>query len=462
MSKVTFLDVLDKAHTGPVVAKREWELKILFPKIMEKLREHGLEKTYDQKNPVNTDDGLADEFWKAGYELALDTGMFCIDTDRIIKFTEEELDSVMKEAPSEFSIGLGKNRVTLRSRYPEDQKVPLAIGSPLGMEVSEELYIPLMQSILQYRVIDIFAGGVPSTLFGRQPRSGSPYETLLGAYEAALVKEAMRRADRVGMPVHAVESSPTVFGQLGGFGIPGGFDPACSVAIPLVVTPLITGFSLLHKVAQALNCGAAIKPGYHSMIAGYSGPPEGAAIEAVAASVLEAAVHMATYVDYTVIDLRHLGSTGRETIWAGSVARQAQTRNNHMMSVGINSNVSGPCTDMLLYEIADYAIMDAVSGSCAVWGTRPTGCKYPNYGSGLENKFCAEVGKAAAGMKRSDANEIVKKFLPKYEDKLRYPPKGKSFTECTDLKTLKPTKEWQEIYDGVWKELEDLGLKNKY
>ena len=95
-------------------------------------------------------------------------------------------------------------------------------------------------------------------------------------------------------------------------------------------------------------------------------------------------------------------------------------------------------------------------------GTRPTGCKYPNYGSGLENRFCAEVLKSAAGMSRSDANEIVKALVPKYEDKLKYPPKGKSFTECTDLKTLRPTAEWQGIYEKVWKELEDLGLENRY
>jgi len=128
------------------------------------------------------------------------------------------------------------------------------------------------------------------------------------------------------------------------------------------------------------------------------------------------------------------------------------------MSMGVNSEVSGPCTDMLLYETAAFAITDIVSGAAAGFGTRPTGCRYPNYGSGLENKFCAEVCKSAAGLKRSDANEIVKALLPKYEEKLRYPPKGKSFTECFDLKTLKPTKEWLGVYEKVWKELEDLGL----
>ena len=61
-------------------------------------------------------------------------------------------------------------------------------------------------------------------------------------------------------------------------------------------------------------------------------------------------------------------------------------------------------------------------------------------------------------MKREDANEIVKKLIPKYEDRLRRPPKGKSFPECFDVKTLKPSKEWLDIYQRVSKEFEDLGV----
>jgi methylamine--corrinoid protein Co-methyltransferase len=114
---------------------------------------------------------------------------------------------------------------------------------------------------------------------------------------------------------------------------------------------------------------------------------------------------------------------------------------------------------MLLYETTTIAIADSVSGVAIEIGTRPTGCRYKNYASGLENKFFAEVLKSSAKhLKLSDANEIVKAILPKYEDKLKNPPKGKSFPECTDLKTLQPAREWLEIYERVWKELEDLGL----
>jgi len=104
----------------------------------------------------------------------------------------------------------------------------------------------------------------------------------------------------------------------------------------------------------------------------------------------------------------------------------------------------------------------SVSGVSISVGPRSAGGKYTNYISPLECKYVAEVFKGCAGMKRSDANEIAKAIIPKYGDKLRYPPKGKSFRECFDLETLKPTKEWRDIYLKVKKEVMDLGVPLEY
>ena len=74
--------------------------------------------------------------------------------------------------------------------------------------------------------------------------------------------------------------------------------------------------------------------------------------------------------------------------------------------------------------------------------------------------FGCELSKALSrsSFKRSDANEIAKELIPKYESKMSNPPKGKTFQECMDLKTLKPTEEWLNIYKRVKKELIDLGV----
>jgi len=194
------------------------------------------------------------------------------------------------------------------------------------------------------------------------------------------------------------------------------------------------------------------------MIGGYSGPPEGATVSAIAFFILERPVHQAIYGGGGVYDLRYLGNCGRDALWANTVVLQAVSRKTHLLTESIINQVAGPCTDMLLYESAVGMMSLSVSGVSMSIGPRSAGGKCTDHISPLEAKFCAEVLKACAGMKRNDANEIAKALIPKYEDKLMNPPKGKSFTECFDLKTLKPTKEWQEIYNRLKNEIIGLGV----
>jgi methylamine--corrinoid protein Co-methyltransferase len=454
-----FLTILDRTRNGPFCEVRDWETKVLPSEIKSVLKEHGLEKTCDAENPINTDDGLADDFWRAGFDLALRLGMLCPQTGRIIKFSDDELKDSLENRPSELTLGWGADQITIRSRKPEDRAPPKITGSALGMEMSDDLYIPICQSIAQYHVIDMLVGGVFRKILGRPCLARTPYETLGGKYEALLVREVLRRAGRPGMPCWGVEFAASEYGNFGGYGPPGCFDPAWAIGAALLPSPFKADYAILHKTAHGINWGAPMEAGHWTMIGGYEGSPEGAAVGAVAASILLCAVMLPAVVQSDILDMRYLSNCSREGLWANSVRAQARSRNSHVLYFGVTSQVSGPCTDNLLYETATISIVDSVSGNAHEMGTRPTGCKYPDYGSGLENKFYGEVVKSSVTLKRSDANEIVKALLPKYEDKLRYPPKGKSFIECFDLKTLKPTQEWGNIYDRVWEELEDLGLK---
>ena len=69
-----------------------------------------------------------------------------------------------------------------------------------------------------------------------------------------------------------------------------------------------------------------------------------------------------------------------------------------------------------------------------------------------------EVGHAAAGMSRLQANEIVKQLVPMYKDELGREPKGVSFEEAYDIRTLQPRPEWLAIYDEVKREVSALGV----
>ncbi len=73
-----------------------------------------------------------------------------------------------------------------------------------------------------------------------------------------------------------------------------------------------------------------------------------------------------------------------------------------------------------------------------------------------------EAAIATAGMKVSDVYEILEKLVSGYEKNYANAPAGKTFRECYDVLTVKPTAEYLQVYDGAVKKLRDLGLDIKH
>ena len=458
MSLDFLLEMIDRAHNGPINKIHEWDSRIILRKVREKLKEHGLEKTCTPQNPINSDDGLADEYYRAGFELAVDLGLLNVETERVIKLSDAELKEAIKRAPSEIVLGEGRERVVMESRRPEEKKKPTWL-SPVGIVISEEHWILLQQRIIENRVVDITQGGSLETVFGRNIMSATPYETLAGRVQAQMLAEAAWRAGRTGIPTQGIITSPTVFGQFGGYGMPGGLDPKKDLALILSPAGFKTSYTHLHKVVHALNCGGMIAGGTEELIGGYAGPPEGVAVAAIAENLLGVAIHQCTASGgINICDIRYLGSSGREGQWTLGMGTQALSRNTDLIVDCMTEQVAGPCTEMLLYESIVGMSNLSASGAGSAKGPRSAHGAHTNHLTPLESKFCGEVFKTTAGMKREDINEIAKALIPRYEAKLRNPPIGKSFLDCYDLKANKPSKEWQEIYDKVWKELEDFGV----
>ena len=454
------LRVLDKVHTGPPCTAKEWGL-LLFKSLAEKLKTHGLEKTCDTENPINYDNELANRFFQAGYELASEMGVFCQDTDRIITVTEEEIQNAINNTPAEVTLGKGRDTALLRHRQPESTVKPLS-ASPMGHLITEDVYVLLHQGIAQHREIDALRSGTLGTMFGRPVLAGTPYETAVGMYQARLTREALWRAGRPGMSNMAIASSPTAYGQLGGFGLPGGCDPELDVALILAPGELTTSFEVLHKVVHAINCGAKTTNGYSTMIGGYPGRPEGAALTRIATIIHQYVVHQTDFYNGSVTDVRYLGNCGREGQWAEGISTQAISLNTPFSGVDVQNQLAGPCTEMLLNETAVAMLNLSTSGAAGYLGPRTSGSKYANHITPLECKFCAEVLKAAAGMTRKQANDIVKVLIPKYESDLYNPHIGKSFKDCYNLSTLQPTDEWLNIYLKIKGELIELGIPLLY
>ena len=398
---------------------------------------------------------MADDFWKAGFDLAAELGIFCISSNRIIKFSEEEIKEYLRKAPSEIVVGEGKDKRVILPRSCEDQSSPICFGGPLGTSASEDLFVPIVQSCAQYRVIDGIASAWPISYRGKKFRTKTPSEIFGTYWHVQLTQEAVNRAGRIDMP--RLVGGISLYGGLGvSLGIKKvGSDIACVSAI----SEFKTEYDSLGKAILFKEGGYPIQAFHHSIIGGYVGGPEGAAIARVAATILMFLLYKTDITGCTVYDFRYAGNCGRDTIWANSISTQAITRNSHLLCGDLVDPSAGPGTSMILYEIAVNSLNCVADGACWVNGVRSASGKYINHNTGLESKFAAEVIKSLPGMKRSDANDIALALISKYEKDLENPPIGKSFSELYNVTTLKPSQRWIEIYNNVLKELKDLGCE---
>jgi methylamine--corrinoid protein Co-methyltransferase len=451
------MTVLERVHTGPVCETFQWDTQVIPQTIAANLRKYNLLRTCDPKNPINQDDDLADRFFRAGLDTALEVGMLCIDTQRRITFSREEIQAAMEAAPAEFTLGEGKEAVTFKTRTVDDPTPPVWV-CPLSIAMTEDLFVPVLEGIARISEVDCIEGPSVETLWGAKVRAGSPYELLVGRWQAQATYEALRRAGREGMGLYAVGTSPTHYGVLGGYGIPGGYKPERDIVLILSPVELKTSYESLHKLAQTYNCGGTTYGGSWSMIGGYAGGPEGAVVSCIACTLLLYTVYQASNGASFPYDMRYMGNCGRDALWALSTVFQALSRSTHFCLNSVLNQTAGPATSMLLHESAVGMMTLAVSGATSCTGTRSAGGKFTNYLTPLEIKFAGEVFKRSAGMSRAKANDIANRLLPLYERQLGQPPKGVSFPECYDVVALKPSDEWQRIYDEVKDEAIQAGI----
>ena len=60
---IDFLDVCERADTGPLMTERDFELRVFIPKLREVVDEYGIR--YDSETPVPVDDVAADRVYQA-------------------------------------------------------------------------------------------------------------------------------------------------------------------------------------------------------------------------------------------------------------------------------------------------------------------------------------------------------------------------------------------------------------
>ena len=113
-------EAIQRSTTGPMMTEEKFETE-LFPTVLGDLqKKYRIE--FDPDEPAMIDPELADAIFEAGKELLLEVGLLCKDTQRIIKFSQEEIEEAILTARHEVTVGHGREAITLSPRAPGDRR----------------------------------------------------------------------------------------------------------------------------------------------------------------------------------------------------------------------------------------------------------------------------------------------------------------------------------------------------
>jgi methylamine--corrinoid protein Co-methyltransferase len=448
------LTVLDKAENGPFVESSDFDQNYIYETIKQLIGKY--EIGWDQEVYVPSDDALADRLFAAGFELARETGVYCLDTQRRMIWSEGELNWALDTSPSEVALGMGADRATIRKRHP-DQDTPIAIAAgAIGIPVPEELFVPVMVSIAQEELIDIIDNASLLTTHGRPIRAGSPWEVVACWQEVDLSFEAINRAGRPGIAIGCAENSPSEIGELASH-TRGGFRPTDWHHVGMI-SELKLSYSDLTKAIQYARTGVVSQGFYNPILGGYAGGGEGIAIASVAGLILMRAAYGVQTLNTGPSHPALTCNTHPRMLAPQMLAFQALSRNTNLLAANMVRPVGGPGTKDILYEVAAHSIASLASGISYAYGVHSAMGNHAAHTSGLESRFLAQAAKSAVGLTRKDANKIVNQLVQKYAPRQTEKQIGKPFDQVYDLETIEPTSEWQGIYEAVCDEMKDFDL----
>lgn len=452
-------DMMERVDQGPRVRETEFD-KSIFPKVKALAEKYDIK--YDPAYPVPADDAMADRLFTAGMEFAVDMGLWVLDTQRVVRFTEAEIWRYLDNFHIPLHFGFSKDQVMLHPRKPESDVPALVIGGAAGSSMTEgEIYVKHMMNFALEPTVDMIANGNPQFIEGREIRPYSPLEVHGAILEVGWIREAIRRAGRPGMPMFiapgcAASAPPAVAIINEERGLRKG-----DFLYAALLTELKSDYDRLIRAVTAIENGVHVATLLAPMIGGWAGPPEGAAICGAAETLLAAVCHSSTIVVLHPVhmSLKNGATTHRQTLWVESIVGQAFARNT-VFPIGQNVFLDARAgTYEILWEAAANAIVAVSSGQHTGPGPSGiTGGDDVDMISGIEVRMLGETSRAITRMNRKQANELVCYCLKKYEPTLGNPPMGRRMQDLYDIEKLKPGDEWLGMFESVKAELKGLGM----
>lgn len=446
-------DIIGRSFSGPVIEEKDFDM-LVYKEVKRVVKQYDI--AIGKDHLVNMDDALADRVWDAALDFLASVGVFHQDTGRIIQFSREEIEMVVRQAPSSVVMGRGTDAVTEAWRSLDDERPPVNTGSPVGTPIPNEYFIPVMRSYIQEPLVDMTTGATVEKVNGFEIRTRTPLEILAAWEEMQSIRTAMQMSGRPGMSYVGVQMSVSELGHISAVG-KGDYEEGHTHTFG-IISELKANNEIFSKLTHSIMQGGIIDGYANPIYGGLGGGLNGQAVllcaEMVALSVFFMSVCLGSSPTHPV----HFNDTGRELLAAQSVAYCAIARNSRLLTNLTITPVGGPMTKTLLYECIAFSCMSAKSGLTRILGPRSATGVVSGHFSGLEARFNGEVLHAACKISREKADEIAQKALAMYEDDLEKKPFGKPFWEVYDPESITPSKEWLQLYNEVRQEAIAWGL----
>jgi hypothetical protein len=438
------------------MSDQDFYLKHFVPELNKTIRKYKIK--FNPDTPLPYDDILADTVFEAAVDFFSKVGAYCPDTSRVMHFTSEEILIAASEAPAASTFGEGPDRKVMYSRKPDDHSEPWYHCGGGIYTTSESIFMNQVEGLASIKRANSLS--IPSSinLKGKDARVRSPQEVLATIKTVSMAREACRRVGRPGLPI--LNGISTATGPISMFAASHpnfGLRPSDGFLVDSLAE-LVVDFEALDKVAFFTSIGANIGSTSTPLFGGYNGGAEGNVIVTVVYNLLGILAFRGTYHYNAPLHTKLRVSSTRPLLWIIALANQALHRNAPYPTVNLPYLGGGAGTECYYYEMAAYHMCVITSGGNMLSG-HPSIAVAPDSIVPLDHVLNVEVARAASELTRKEANPLVLKYLEKYENQLKDPPRGLTYQECYDevtgeLKNMDYVKD----VDRIRKELKDLGL----
>ena len=444
-------------RTGPVMASKEWDMA-LFKKMTELVEKYDVECPSEPSNWINTDDGLADSAWQAAIEFVVDVGCFCLDRERVVKFSEEEVKEAIRSMQKEVVMGEGED-VRVWKQHKIEGSEPLNVAPGHHAPFTEDLANEVVRNFATIPRLDFLEGFNFPKIDGYDIY-GMPLEAYASRRQVAWLREGIGEAGRPGTAIVYYPISTAASSFLATVDPKAGLRPTDGVLLS-VLPDVKVQYDLITTAIALQSYGYFGISGSFGIAGGFAGGPEGAIVESLVKTIIAWIVYRDNLYYNGVEHFSHVSGVQRWMFpinFARSVVYQATIRNCNGIPMHWPIPVSELCTESHLEELILRSIEATVSGANLyvprVSRSRMNGGQTP-----ADAELMIEASDAAirTRIKRNEVYPMFKSVIKKLMANST-PEPGKLITECYDLKHHKPSSEYRGLIGRIKNEFKDCGL----